>query len=327
MSSGPANAVMDRGPSRPAAGRQRIDVSLDDKRILEAASRTPAVLEDLNIQWHMTPTVVKPVVAKVADIGAAALRKLLGTVEYLGPPFAEQVDITRWCLPDRTTGPVPKRRRGAEEAAEPVLQLPSGLRAAVGAVIDHARGTAQQASEAMAEAVAAARLGEETLRAAETGAQREAALQDLCRRMQQAHAEQLERQRAEAEAQHEQIEAKVQGLREQLEQHRVAATAAQLIVDNLSGQQCADAMAVKFVAGAATTEAESAQKAREAQSYESKKEHQQLDRRDEALKKAMAALESATVRARVRARGACPYPGLRTHEPAHREHSTLVAGE
>ena len=123
MSSGPANAVMDRGPSRPAAGRQRIDVSLDDKRILEAASRTPAVLEDLNIQWHMTPTVVKPVVAKVADIGAAALRKLLGNVEYLGPPFAEQVDITRWCLPDRTTGPVPKRRRGAEEAAEPVLQL------------------------------------------------------------------------------------------------------------------------------------------------------------------------------------------------------------
>ena len=154
MSSGPANAVMDRGPSRPAAGRQRIDVSLDDKRILEAASRTPAVLEDLNIQWHMTSTVVKPVVAKVADIGAAALRKLLGTVEYLGPPFAEQVDITRWCLPDRTTGPVPKRRRGAEEAAEPVLQLPSGLRAAVGAVLDHARGTAQQASEAMGDAMA-----------------------------------------------------------------------------------------------------------------------------------------------------------------------------
>jgi len=150
MSSGPTNVVMDRGPAMPAPRRVQVDVSPGEKRLLEAASRTPAVLEYLNIQWHMTPTVVKPVAAKVADIGAAALAKLLGTVKYLGPPFAEQVDSTHWCLPDRTPGRVPKRRRGAEEAAEPVLQLPSGLRAAVGAVLDHARGTAQQASEAMA---------------------------------------------------------------------------------------------------------------------------------------------------------------------------------
>jgi len=134
MSSGPANVVMDREPGRPAAVRQRIKVSPGEKRLLEAASRTPAVLEKLNIQWQMTPTVIKPVAAKVADIGAAALRKLLGTVNYLGPPFAEQVDATHWCLPDRTPGP----------AAPSLLQLPSGLRAAVGAVIDHARGTAQQ---------------------------------------------------------------------------------------------------------------------------------------------------------------------------------------
>ena len=105
MSSGPANVVMDRGPARPAPRRVQVDVSPGEKRLLEAASRTPAVLEYLNIQWHMTPTVVKPVAAKVADIGAAALAKLLGTVNYLGQPFCEQVNTTQFRLPDRTSGP------------------------------------------------------------------------------------------------------------------------------------------------------------------------------------------------------------------------------
>ena len=114
---------MDRGSARPASSRQRIDVSTDDKRILEAAARTPAVLDAFNMQWMLVAAAVKPVSAKAADIGAAALGKLLGTVKYVGLPHNEQVDSTHWCLPDRTPGPVPKRRRGAEEAAEPVLQL------------------------------------------------------------------------------------------------------------------------------------------------------------------------------------------------------------
>ena len=256
MSSGPTNVVMDRGPAGPAPRRVQVDVSPGEKRLLEAASRTPAVLEYLNIQWHMTPTVVKPVAAKVADIGAAALAKLLGTVNYLGQPFCEQVNTTQFRLPDRTSGP----------ASPPLVELPNGLSAAVDGVIEHARAMAQRASRAMEEALQAVRLGEE------------------------------------ATERVQELQQEVREMREELEQRRLEATAAQQLADELSAQQLAEAAAAKFVAGAATTEAQAAQQAREEQSYESKKEHQMLERREEALKKAQDALESATVRALVRAR-------------------------
>ena len=122
---------MDRGSARPASSRQRIDVSTDDKRILEAAARTPAVLDAFNMQWMLVAAAVKPVSAKAADIGAAALGKLLGTVKYVGLPHNEQVDTTQFRLPDRTAGP----------ASPPLVQLPNGLSAAVDGVIEHARAT------------------------------------------------------------------------------------------------------------------------------------------------------------------------------------------
>ena len=130
---------MDRGSARPASSRQRIDVSTDDKRILEAAARTPAVLDAFNMQWMLVAAAVKPVSAKAADIGAAALGKLLGTVKYVGLPHNEQVDTTQFRLPDRTAGP----------ASPPLVQLPNGLSAAVDGVINHARAMAQRASRAM----------------------------------------------------------------------------------------------------------------------------------------------------------------------------------
>ena len=328
MSSGPANVVMDRGPARPAAARQRVDVSEDDKRLLEAASRTPAVLDAFNIPWKWVAAAVKPVSAKAADIGAAALGKLLGTVTYVGLPHNEQVDTTQFRVPDRTPGP----------ASPPLVQLPRGLRAAVNGVVEHAAAMAQQASRAIEQGLDAARAGEEALQAAQAATQaadaatqgqvlsvqrvhtleQEASAQALLleqgvlevgqlRAKTQAQAQELEVLRAEAKAQEAKAQSQAQHTHEQLMQHRAVATAATLLVHELRTQQSADATAAKFVAGAATAEAQSAQRAREEQRYESKKESQQLERRDEALKKAMAALESATVRARVRARGACPY--------------------
>jgi len=225
MSSGPANVVMNQGPARPVARRVQIDVSPDDKRLLEAASRIPAVLDAFNIPWQYVAAVVKPVGAKAADIGAAALEKLLGTVNYVGPPFNEQVDATQWSLPDRTRAP-----------ASPAVVLPALLRDRVQSVTDLAGVVVRRAEQAI-------QAGRDTLLAADEA---------------------------------------IQAAEEQAAQLRAQQSAAD---------------AAQIVAAAAAAEARASKLAHEQQVYNAQKEHQMLERREGALKKAQQALDSATVRA------------------------------
>ena len=92
----------------PAARRVQIDASAESKSLLEASSRTPAVLHALGIPYKVVEQAlgtIKPVTARLADIGAAALKMLLGTVTYLGQGDRRQVDVANWRLPDRTPQP------------------------------------------------------------------------------------------------------------------------------------------------------------------------------------------------------------------------------
>jgi hypothetical protein len=139
MDSAPACAVIDRGLS-PVTKRMQINASADSKCLLEAASRTPAVLEPLGFTHRMISGIVKlPPRVELADIGAAALEKLLGAVRYLGPPHNQQVDTANWRLPDRTPPPI-----------APAATLPSSLAgklsADIRAVIDAALAQGQRAT-------------------------------------------------------------------------------------------------------------------------------------------------------------------------------------
>ena len=207
MERAPARAVIDRVPS-PDTTRVRIDGSADSKCLLEAASRTPAVLEPLGFTHRMVSGIVKlPLGAQLADIGAAALRKLLGEpVSYVGPAYNQQVDTTNWRLPDRTPPPT-----------APAATLPSSLTgklsAGIRAVIDDARAQGQRATDAVTaaqEAWQAARDALKHVSALEEQQQQARAREEA---MRAAHAHELEQQRAGAAVS-----------RAVLEQHLAAAT-------------------------------------------------------------------------------------------------------
>ena len=196
MEHAPACAVIDRVPS-PDITRVRIDGSADSKCLLEAASRTPAVLEPLGFTHRMVSGIVKlPPRAELADIGAAALEKLLGVVSYLGPPHNRQVDTTNWRLPDRT----------------PVATLPSRLADTLSAMVGHTLTLGQRATDA----VAAGEVVREADARKHVSALEEQQQQARAREeaMRAAHAHELEQQRAGAAAS-----------RAVLEQHLAAATA------------------------------------------------------------------------------------------------------
>ena len=209
MDRAPACAVVDRAPS-PVTKRVQINASADSKCLLEAASRTPAVLEPLGFTQHRTVSgIVKlPLGAQLADIGAAALRKLLGgaKVNYLGPAHNRQVDTTNWRVPDRTPPPT-----------APAATLPSSLTgklsAGIRAVIDDARAQGQRATDAVTaaqEAWQAARDALKHVSALEEQQQQARAREEA---MRAAHAHELEQQRAGAAVS-----------RAVLEQHLAAAT-------------------------------------------------------------------------------------------------------
>ena len=141
MERAPACAVIDRVPS-PVTTRVRIDGSADSKCLLEAASRTPAVLTPLGFEYNVFGLgVVKPLGAQLADIGAAALKLLLGEpVSYVGPAYNQQVDTTNWRLPDRTSQPT----------APPVATLPSRLADTLSAMVGHTLTLGQRATDAVA---------------------------------------------------------------------------------------------------------------------------------------------------------------------------------
>ena len=108
----------------PAARRVRIDASAESKSLLEASSRTPAVLHALGIPYKVVEPAlgtIKPVTARLADIGAAALKTLLGTVTYLGQGGQRQVDATNWRLPDRTPQPTAPTADGLANAVTTMI--------------------------------------------------------------------------------------------------------------------------------------------------------------------------------------------------------------
>ena len=217
MDRAPARAVIDHVPS-PVTKRVQINASADSKCLLEAASRTPAVLTPLGFNFKVFGLgIVKPVGAQLADIGAAALKLLLGEpVSYVGPAHNQQVDTTNWCLPDRTPQPT----------APPAATLPSRLADTLSAMVGHTLTLGQRATDA----VAAGEVVREAdalkhVRALEEQQQQARAREEA---MRAAHAHELEQQRAGAAAS-----------RAVLEQHLAAATAV--------------AIAAKVVADIATT--------------------------------------------------------------------------
>ena len=105
--------------------RVQIDASAESKSLFEAASRTPAVLDALGIPYKVVQPAlgsIKPVTARLADIGAAALKTLLGNVAYLGQGVQRQVDVTNWHLPDRTPQPTAPTANGLANAAMTVIR-------------------------------------------------------------------------------------------------------------------------------------------------------------------------------------------------------------
>ena len=78
---------------------------------------TPAgVLTPLGLEYDVFGLgIVKPLGAQLADIGAAALKLILGDpVSYVGPPHNRQVDTTALRLPDRTPQPTAQAAREAK---------------------------------------------------------------------------------------------------------------------------------------------------------------------------------------------------------------------
>ena len=111
--------------SPAAAQRVRLDASAESKCLLEATSRTPAVLDALGIPYKLAQPMfglIKPVFAHLADIGAAALKMLLGTVTYLGQGDRWQVDVTHWRLPDRTPQPTAPTADGLANEVTTVIR-------------------------------------------------------------------------------------------------------------------------------------------------------------------------------------------------------------
>ena len=206
MDSAPACAVIDRGLS-PVTKRMQINASADSKCLLEAASRTPAVLEPLGFTHRMISGIVKlPPRVELADIGAAALEKLLGAVRYLGPPHNQQVDTANWRLPDRTPPPI-----------APAATLPSSLAgklsADIRAVIDAALAQGQRATDAVTAAQEARQAASDALKHVSALEEQQQQARAREESMRAAHAHELEQQRAGAAAS-----------RAVLEQHLAAAT-------------------------------------------------------------------------------------------------------
>ena len=207
MDRAPACAVIDRVPS-PVTTRVRIDGSADSKCLLEAASRTPAVLTPLGFKYNVFGLgVVKPLGAQLADIGAAALKLLLGEpVSYVGPAHNQQVDTTNWCLPDRTPPPT-----------APAATLPSSLAgklsADIRAVIDAALAQGQRATDAVTAAQEARQAASDALKHVSALEEQQQQARAREESMRAAHAHELEQQRAGAAAS-----------RAVLEQHLAAAT-------------------------------------------------------------------------------------------------------
>ena len=230
MERAPACAVIDRVPS-PVTTRVRIDGSADSKCLLEAASRTPAVLTPLGFEYNVFGLgVVKPLGAQLADIGAAALKLLLGEpVSYVGPAYNQQVDTTNWRLPDRTPPPT-----------APAATLPSSLTgklsAGIRAVIDDALAQGKRATDAVTAAQEARQAARDALRhvsALEEQQQQSRAREEA---MRVEHAHELEQQRAGAAVS-----------RAVLEQHLAFATAvaiaAKAVADIATEEQPATAAA------------------------------------------------------------------------------------
>ena len=165
--------------------------------------------------------IVKPLGAHLADIGAAALKLILGDpVSYVGPPHNRQVDTTALRLPDRTPQPT-----------APAVALPSSLAGTVSAgfraMVGHALALGQRATDAVSAA--------EEVREAD-------ALK---------HVSALEEQQQQARAREEAM--RVEHAHE-LEQQRAGAAVSRAVLEQHLAAATAVAIAAKAVADIATEE-------------------------------------------------------------------------
>lgn len=241
--------------SPAAAQRVRLDASAESKCLLEATSRTPAVLDALGIPYKLAQPMfglIKPVFAHLADIGAAALKMLLGTVTYLGQGDRRQVDVTHWRLPDRTPQPTAPTADGlANEVTTVIRDTIAGVLAVHqrAAAATTAGGEAWQAAHAalskLEEQQRQAREREEAMRAQlrELEEQRAA---ERCSRA--ALEQQLESACAVAIAAKALAEVATQ---EQQQQQSVGTAAAKIVADAVTGELGAAKVAAERVAGAA----------------------------------------------------------------------------
>ena len=77
--------------------RKQVQVTDEENQLLEAALRTPSLLEKLNAVGCTVGRRVYPV--KLGSIGVAALKLLLGTVAFVDPGPTEQLSMQHFQLP------------------------------------------------------------------------------------------------------------------------------------------------------------------------------------------------------------------------------------
>ena len=240
--------------SPPAAPRVRLAASAESKCLLEATSRTPAVLHALGIPYKLVEPAlgtIKPVFAHLADIGAAALKMLLGTVTYLGQGDRRQVDFTNWRRPDRTPQPTAPT---ADGLANEVTTLIRDTVADVLAVRQRAAAATTAGGEAWQAAQAA-------LSALEVQQQQARDREEAMR----AQLRELEEQRTAAVISRAALEQQLQSAcavaiaakavavetQEQLQQHRAGTAKANIIAEAVAGELGAAKVAAERVTAAA----------------------------------------------------------------------------
>ena len=181
----------------PAAQRVRIDGSADSKCLLEAASRTPAVLGPLGISYKSVTGTIRPVGAQLADIGAAALTQLLGVVRFVGPNLERQVDVSNWRLPDRTPQPTAPAANGLADTITTAICAISADALALGQKAAAATTAGGEAWQTAHDALTCARALKE---------QQQQQARDREEAMRAQHARELEEERAAAAVSHAALE-------------------------------------------------------------------------------------------------------------------------